>query len=217
MKILTDSVERHRFIFHVISPVYASLDKLVKKGHKNAIKNVVNVVDLKGKTVLDVGTGAAAWGSLFMENGAEVHGVDFAKGMVKKASDLYGDKMKFTHANAMDMHQFEDSSFDIVTASFVLHGFVYDKRYKILQEMHRITKDVVIINDYYGKTHPIGKFLEFLEGSDYKNFKKNFINELKSLFPEVMVCDADNGQAVYFASKTKNFFEGKSCVKERIY
>jgi ubiquinone/menaquinone biosynthesis C-methylase UbiE len=216
VKIITDSVERHRFIFDVISPVYASLDKIVKKGHRKAIENVLSVVDLKGKTVLDVGTGAAAWGALFMENGAQVHGVDFAKRMVKQAQKLYGDKMTFSKANAMDLHQFEDNSFDIVTASFVLHGFSYEKRNRILKEMHRVTKNLIVVNDYFGPTPALGRFLEFMEGSDYKNFKKNFVQELKALFPEMMACKADSGQAVYFAAKEKDFFTGRKCVKQQL-
>ena len=116
----------------------------------------------------------------------------------------------------MELKDFEDESFDIVTASYVLHGFVFEKRNLILKEMHRITKNIVIVNDYYGPTHPVGKFLEFLEGSDYKNFKKNFINELKQLFPEILVCDASDGQGVYFAAKKKGTFEGKSCVGKKV-
>ncbi len=216
MGLLNDYTDRHRFIFDVIAPVYSALDKYVKKGHSKPFENVINVIDVRGKTVLDIGTGAAAWAALFMENGAKVHGVDFSKRMVKHAQKRYGDKIKFSVGNAMDLKDFEDESFDIVTASYVLHGFVFEKRNLILKEMHRITKNIVIVNDYYGHTHPVGQFLEFLEGSDYKNFKKNFINELKDLFPEIMVCDGANGQAIYFAAKKKGTFKSKSCIKKRI-
>jgi len=215
MKILTDPTERHKLIFNVISPIYASLDGLVKKGHEKAIQNIVNVLTLKGKTVLDIGTGAGAWGALLAENGAKVHGVDFAESMLKQASRLYGDKMTFSKANAMNMPQFKDGSFDMVTASFVLHGFRFPKRDAILREMHRISKDVIFVNDYYGPTPIVGRFLEFLEGSDYKTFKKTFVDELKQYFQEVMVCRAGPGQAVYFASKTEGRFNGKHCIKER--
>jgi ubiquinone/menaquinone biosynthesis C-methylase UbiE len=214
---IKDKVERHKFIFNVIAPIYASLDNIVKKGHHKAIKNVINIVDLKGKRVLDIGTGAAAWGALFMEYGADVHGVDFAQNMITKAKKIYGKKMKFSVANAMDLSHIDNNSYDIVTASFVLHGFPYEKRNIILKEMHRISKDIVIINDYYGHTPALGRFLEFLEGSDYKNFKKEFITELKDLFTFITVCNADAGQAVYFGAKNKDYLKNKSCVKETIY
>jgi ubiquinone/menaquinone biosynthesis C-methylase UbiE len=215
MKILTDRVERHRFIFDTIAPVYAALDKIVKKGHRKGIENVINVVELEGKTVLDIGTGAAAWGALYMENGAKVHGVDFAEKMIKRAEKMYGHKMTFSVGNAMDLDHIPDNSYDIVTASFVLHGFSFEKRNLILKEMHRISKNIIIVNDYYGHTPALGRFLEFMEGSDYKNFKRTFVDELKALFPEIMVCRAEVGQSVYFAAKTKGSFAGKSCVKER--
>ena len=83
--------------------------------------------------------------------------------------------------------------------------------------MYRVTNDLVIVNDYYGKTPALGQFLEFMEGSDYKNFKKTFIQELEAVFPEIMVCRADSGQAVYIASKIKGRLEGKSCLVERFY
>jgi len=208
MLISRDPVKRHKSIFNLIAPVYGALDSVVKSGFKKPMEKVLSVVDIKGKRVLDIGTGAAAWGSLFMENGAEVHGVDFAPYMIARARKRYGDKMEFSVGNAMNLENFNDNSFDIVTASFVLHGFAYEKRNLILKEMHRITKNVVIVNDYYGKTPFIGRFLEFLEGSDYINFKKHFPDELKALFPDTMVCTAGEGQAVYFGAKIMGSVRG---------
>ncbi len=216
MLISRDPVKRHKSIFNLIAPVYDALDNVVKSGFKKTIENVLSVVDVKNKTVLDIGTGAAAWGAMLMENGAKVHGVDFAPFMIAKARKRYGDKMTFSIGNGMNLEQFDDNSFDIVTASFVLHGFAYEKRMLILKEMHRITKNLVIINDYHGKTPFIGQFLEFLEGSDYINFKKHFPDELKSLFPHTMACKAGEGQAVYFGAKKTDIFKGKKCVKKQI-
>jgi len=216
MLISRDPVKRHKSIFNLIAPIYAILDTTVKKGYKKSIGNVISVVDIKEKSVLDVGTGSAAWGALFMENGAHVHGVDFAPLMINKAKKRYGSKMKFSVGNGMDLRQFDDNSFDIVTASFVLHGFPFKQRDKILKEMHRITRNIIIVNDYYGKTHPIGKFLEFLEGSDYIRFKKHFPEELKARFPKVMACQAGTGTAVYFAAKDTGSLETKNCKKEDV-
>ena len=197
-----DRLKWHKFIFNLIAPVYGALDKYVKKGYKRAINNITEEVDLEEKTILDIGSGPGAWAALFKENGAKkVHGVDFAKKMVNNASKRYSPNITFTVGDAENLIDFDDNSFDIVTASFLLHGVTENIRNNILNEMKRISKKYIIINDYYGKTHLIAKILEFLEKSDYKYFKKNICNELNKNFYKVSKIKASLGTAVYFAEK----------------
>ncbi len=193
-------VKRHKQIFNLIAPVYSALDSYVKKGFKKAIKQVVNEIDLSGKSVLDLGTGPGAWAALFKEHGAEkVHGVDFAKKMIIRAQKRYSPKIDFSIGDATNLSNFADNSFDIVTASFMLHGFPRDYREKILKEMKRIAREYVIVNDYYGKTPIIAQILEYFEKSDYINFKKTFCDELKTHFQKVKRRKASWGTSVYFA------------------
>lgn len=194
--------KRAKSIFNLIAPIYSALDGYVKKGFSRAMGNITQEINLSGKSVLDIGTGPGAWASLFKENGAKkVHGVDFAHKMVKKASKRYAPEITFSVGDARNLSEFEDESFDIVTGSFLLHGVTEDVREEILREMKRISKKHVIINDYYGKTPAVARFLEYLEKSDYHHFKKNFCNELKNLFPEVKRVKASFGTSVYFADK----------------
>ena len=51
----------------------------------------------------------------------EIQGGDFAERMVNVAKQKYPD-VKFGIGNALDLNQFNDNSFDVVTASFVFHG-----------------------------------------------------------------------------------------------
>lgn len=195
-------IKRHQQIFNLIAPIYSALDLQVKKGFKKAIQQVNTEIDLKGKSILDLGTGPGAWAALFKENGAgKVHGIDFAKYMIKQAQKKYAPSIEFSVADATNLNKFENNSFDIVTASFMLHGFGSDYRKKILQEMKRIAREIIIINDYYGKTPLIAQILEYFEKSDYKNFKKNFCEELKEHFPKVKRKKASWGSSVYFAYK----------------
>ncbi|MBN1253551.1 MAG: class I SAM-dependent methyltransferase [Bacteroidales bacterium] len=194
--------KRAKSIFNLIAPIYSSLDSYVKKGYKRAINNIQEEIDLKGKSVLDIGSGPGAWAALFKENGAEkVHGVDFAKNMVNKAKKRYSPQISFSVGDAGNLTDFEDNSFDIVTASFLLHGVTEDIRQNILSEMKRISKKHIIINDYFGKTNFIARFLEYLEKSDYKHFKSNFCNELNNNFELVKRKTASFGTSVYFATK----------------
>lgn len=194
--------KRAKSIFNLIAPIYSMLDAYVKKGFKQAINNVINELELKDKSVLDIGTGPGAWAALFKENGAnKVHGVDFAPNMIQKANKRYAPGITFSTGDAENLTEFGDKSFDIVTSSFLLHGVTEDKRALMLTEMKRISKKHVIINDYYGKTPAVARFLEFLEKSDYHHFKANFCKELNTFFPNVKREKASFGTSVYFASK----------------
>lgn len=197
-----DPHKRAKSLFNLIAPIYSALDSYVKKGFRRAMDNIQKEIDLNGKSVLDIGTGPGAWAALYKENGAsKVHGVDFAQKMIKTANKRYSPDITFSTGDAENLSEFEDESFDIVTASFVLHGVKEDKRTVMLKEMKRISKQHVIINDYYGKTPAVARFLEYLEKSDYHHFKDNFCNELNTQFSNVKREEASFGTSVYFASK----------------
>ena len=202
---------RHRRIFNMIAPVYSLLDAYVKKNFKKAIHSVKSITELKDKSILDIGTGTGAWASLFLENGAKnVHALDFAENMIRVANKRYGDVINFSLADAENLNEFKNESFDIVTASFVLHGVNEEKRARILSEMKRLSKELVIIHDYYGYTAPFARFLERLEKSDYIHFNNNFCNELSNVFPYVGKEVLSNGSAIYFGAKYKAVREFKS-------
>ncbi len=196
-----DPHKRAQRIFNIIAPVYSALDGHVKRGYARAMRKVRNEVDLTGKSVLDIGTGTGAWAALFKEQGAgKVHGIDFAEKMLRKAKQRYGKEIIFSVADARTLHDFADHSFDIVTASFVLHGVKEAQRRELLLEMKCIAREYLIINDYYGPTPAFMQFLEHLEKSDYKHFKEHFMHELKAIFPYVKMEHGTWGTAVYFAS-----------------
>ena len=175
--------KRAESIFNLIAPIYSALDRYVKRGFRRAIHNVAKEIKLEGKNVLDIGTGPGAWAALFKEHGAaKVHGVDFAQKMINKANARYNHSITFSKGNAENLSEFDDDSFDIVTASFVLHGVTEERRRIILGEMKRVSRQFIVINDYYGPTPAFARFLEYLEKSDYLHFKANFINELNNHF-----------------------------------
>ena len=207
MKFKRHPDNRHKRIFNLIAPVYGLLDKYVRRNFETANRIVCQMVDVKGKSVLDIGTGTGAWAALFLENGAgEVHGIDYAEKMIIVANKRYGDIIRFKTGDAMNLSNYKDHSFDIVTASFVLHGVKEEKRRVILSEMKRLSKDVVIIHDYYGPTAAFTRFLEYMEKSDYIHFKSNFYNELTKMFPFVNRKSLRNGAAVYIGAETEKKF-----------
>jgi len=196
-----DENKRARFIFNFIAPIYGRVTHSLEDNFIYSIKTLQKHVAINGKQVMDLGTGTGAWGANFRNSGAQkVVGVDFAARMLEKAKDKYPD-MEFVQGDAENLEQFPDNSFDIVTASFVLHGVKEDKRKKMLNEMRRISRKHVVIHDFVGETPLFIRFLEFMERSDYKFFKKNFCKELKDNFVHAQRIPVKFGTGIYIAEK----------------
>jgi ubiquinone/menaquinone biosynthesis C-methylase UbiE len=78
--------------------------------------------DVRGRRVLDVGCAAGAMSALLADRGAAVVGVDVSERLVEIARRDLGDRAEFHVADVGSPMPFlEDESFDLVTASLVLH------------------------------------------------------------------------------------------------
>jgi ubiquinone/menaquinone biosynthesis C-methylase UbiE len=195
-----DPNKRAKFIFNLIAPIYGNVDAGLIKNYRHAIGMVDKEIGIEGKRVLDIGTGTGAWAEMFRMKGAvDVHGIDFSEKMLTESRKKHPE-ITFMPGDAEELHTFSDNSFDIVTASYVLHGVKKDRRKKMLMEMKRISRKHVVIHDFSGSTPLFLRFLEFMEKSDYKNFKANFCDELKSLFFEAKKQESINGSGLYFAT-----------------
>ena len=196
-----DPNKRAKFIFDLIAPIYAAVDGVLVKSYKKSIQILKNEIDLEGKSILDIGTWTGAWASMFLNNDVmEIQGVDISSKMLSKGKRKHP-KISFNLGDAEDLKEIKDNSYDIVTASYVLHGVKVENRSKIISEMKRISKKHVVIHDFVGRTPLFVRFLEFMEKSDYKNFKLNFSNELKDTFAESKKVIAKYGSGLYFAVK----------------
>ena len=196
-----DADKRSRFIFNFIAPIYSYLSPSIEKAFSKAIDKVQKEINIKGKTVMDIGTGTGAWAANFKLAGAEyVVGIDFAEKMLKKAKLQYPE-MEFVKGNAENLSHFADNTFDIVTASFVLHGVKADKRANILSEMKRVSRKHIVLHDFVGKTPWIIRILEFMERSDYKFFKQNICYELNLKFTNCSRIPVKYGTGIYLAEK----------------
>lgn len=196
-----DPNKRAKFIFNLIAPIYGKADSSLVKSYNKSIQVVDDKVNISGMSVLDIGTGTGAWAAMFLGKGASnVKGIDFSRKMLKESKEKHPE-IDFGFGNAEDLKDIPDNSYDIVTASFVIHGVKQDRRKKIVSEMKRVSKRHIVIHDFVGNT-PFGiRVLEFLEKSDYKNFKVNFCNELKSLFSNMSKVRLNHGSGIYFAEK----------------
>ena len=192
-----DEDKRAKFVFNLIAPVYGKIDKAVSKEYRKVSAIINNEIPLKDESILDVGTGTGSWlVALSLHKPALSVGVDFSEKMLEQGK-LNHPQLEFQLIDGENLKDFSDGSFDIVTASYVLHGMKQDKRIQLLKEMKRVSRKHVIIHDFYGKTHFIIKVLEFFERSDYIHFKKNFRKELESVFEHTQIIELESGNAVY--------------------
>ena len=194
-----DPNKRAKFIFNFIAPIYNKVDKILDSSFQKSIDLLKEELPINNLNVVDVGTGTGAWGAMFLKNGAKsVTGIDFAEKMLAKAK-IKHPKMNFEVGDAENLEKIKNDSFDLVTASYVLHGVKKKHREKILSEMKRISRKYIVIHDFVGKTPAFIRFLEFMEKSDYKFFKKNFCNELKLKFLSTKRIKSRDGSGLYIA------------------
>ena len=196
-----DADKRAKFIFNLIAPIYVKVDAGLVKNYAHSISLVDDEIPIRGKHVLDLGTGTGTWAEMFRLKGAEkVQGIDFSTKMLEAARQKHTE-ISFDTGDVENLVDIDDNSFDIVTASYVLHGVKEDKRRRMLEEMNRVSRKYVVIYDFAGRTSLFLQFLEFMERSDYKNFKSGFCDELKSIFIETKKIESVNGSGLYFAVK----------------
>jgi len=192
-----DENKRAEYIFNLIAPLYSKMNHQLGVNYSKVIKTLKKEINIEGEKILDIGSGTGVWLSVYKNNGAgKVLGVDFAEKMVLESSKNYPD-LNFIQGDAENLHQFDDNSFDIVTASYVIHGVTQKHREIMLKEMKRVSRKYIVLHDFKGKTPLFVRFLEFMERSDYKHFKKNICNELKSISTDVKSIDLKYGSGLY--------------------
>ncbi len=196
-----DPDKRAQFIFNLIAPIYSRVDDGLQNRFGESARLLNEEIPIEGKRILDVGCGTGAWGaSLLAHNPSISVGTDFSDKMLIEAKKKHP-QTRFEKARAEDLSIFSDNEFDIVTASYVLHGVTQDIRVKMLTEMKRVAKEVVVVHDFFGKTELFVQFLEFMEQSDYKHFKLNFSDEMKSIFTNTKMIDTKLGTGLYIGRK----------------
>lgn len=191
--------DRVRKMFNLISPIYDRFDGYIKANFQKSFNDLLQNISVSGKSVLDVGCGTGGWGYHFMTHGAKVTGIDLSDKMINMAKKRYGNKMECREISEKDSF-WEDNQFDIVTASYVLHGMNREERYILLKKMKQSARKFVIIHDYsHVFAGMVMYFLELLERSDYSYFRKNFADEFQSFFPNGKILYPRKSSAVYYA------------------
>ena len=138
------------------------------------------------QTVLDIGCGNGALSASLHDLGLTVVAIDNSAHRIKiakrKTKDL---PITFVKADALEPLPFKNKSFDIVMAAYLAHAFEREDRVKLYQEMSRLAKHKVIIQDYTSHRTPWITFSEFVDGGHYYQFSEFPEKELKDVFNDL--------------------------------
>lgn len=147
----------HRPGFDWFAPLYDMgvwLASLLVGGEKRIRGSTVEALgNVKGCRTLEICCGTATLTLLMAERGAEVYGLDIAKGMLKVAKEkaIKRDiRMELLQADAISI-PFQERVFDRVVASMGLHEIPFDRVRDVFKEIRRVLKDGgrFVILDYH--------------------------------------------------------------------
>lgn len=98
--------------------------------YANAAHSVLRALDVRGRTVLDVGSGTGFWVDLWLREGAaKVCGSDLVATAVERLRERFP-QSEFAVADIAEQPPFLDSTFDVVTIMSVLHHVIEDARFR---------------------------------------------------------------------------------------
>ncbi len=130
--------------------------------------------------IIDIACGTGALAFALCKKASHVTAIDASESMIRKAEQtkekLGIQNVTFQVADAKDLSSFRSKEFDVAIISLALHQFDTDTGLKLLKDMKRIAKEILII-DY---TSPLPAnyykqliwFIEWIAGGDhFKNFK----------------------------------------------
>ena len=198
-------------LFNRIAPVYGWFYNFQKKNYKkilDVLESADDLVDMKQyRNIIDIGCGTGALCSVLNQRGLRVTGVDYARKMLDVAKrKTNGEGIHFLQASVLDRLPFDDNSFEVSIASYVAHGLTSEDRFKMYEEMARISSRLVIIYDYNSNRSLMTDFVEWLEGGDYFNFIKYVQTELSEYFGDVKVLEVDK-RAAWYVCSVPNVFD----------
>lgn len=166
--------ERIEALYECLAPFYAILHPFVKTVAARAT-NLLD--DGSGLSALDVCTGTGVVAQALAQRGYDVTGIDIAFSMLtqrRHARTAQGIK-----SVRMDARQlaFPDRTFDVCAISMGLHEFSFSDRFRILNEMMRVSRRYVLVADYSGKQPWMVRLAEWLEASHFRDFIDGGLDE----------------------------------------
>ena len=117
-----------------IKEVYSNSDRVVR--------NLVKVIEVKGKKILEIGAGTGRDSFPLVELGAEVYQLDYSMNSLKIMKKIAAEEKMDVTIIGGDTFQlpFKDESFDVIFHQGLLEHFRYAKAEALLRENIRVLK-----------------------------------------------------------------------------
>ncbi len=101
-----------------------------------------------GETVIDIACGTGALSLAMAEKARYVTGIDFSEEMIltarRMAQGRKSETASFELRNATDLSCYPDNSFDLAVTSMAMHQFNPETGVKVLSEMNRISRRIIV-------------------------------------------------------------------------
>ena len=196
----------HIRLFDVIAPLYSLFFQLQVRNFRRIVQSNFSIIRDSQYRILDIGCGTGALALVLSEMGHAVTGVDGSARMIKIAKRLNRkNQATFLVGDALDWSDPDSplaanrQNYDLVIASYVLHGLPKEQRLALYGTMKRLAAKRVIIIDYNQKRAALTSLIEWLERGDYFNFIKSVEAEMNVIFPKVNVVQTGKRSAWYVA------------------
>ncbi|MDD4745564.1 MAG: class I SAM-dependent methyltransferase [Eubacteriales bacterium] len=203
------SMQRHIRIFNKIAPVYALFFGYQLRGYRRLLKRHGREILTQTHNVLDIGCGTGALVRALSEHGLDVCGVDGAERMIQLARRfnrkrparfaVVDAQAAFTKPASEPLSQ----TYDLIVASYVLHGLQKDERQALYAYMHSHARRFVVIMDYNQNRSWLTSLVERMEGGDYFRFIDSIHQEMQDNFPVVQTVQTGKRSAWYICRCSK--------------
>jgi len=158
------------------------------------IRDRISEIVPSGSKVLDIACGTGALCFRLAAKGCKVIGIELSLKMVERArlrqKQERIENLQFIHGDAARLEKFSNEAFDVAIISVGLHEMAQDERGKVLLEMKRVAKRLIIVD--YAVPHPrtiagvACRFKEIVAGWDHFSRFREFYRSggLSSLLKE---------------------------------
>lgn len=189
-------------VFDSIASIYGLFYRYQVKNFRRMVSTFSHHIELTPQSkILDVGCGTGALCATLSEIGCDVTGIDASVKMIdvaKKKTKKHN--IAYHIADATQKLPYKEKEFDIVFASFVLHGMNKELRIAMYEELMRVARFYVVIHDYNTKRTLLTDIVESLERGDYFSFIKEADEELKTFFPFITTVNVGKTSSWYICS-----------------
>ena len=152
------------------------IDPLISGLRKRLVSMIV-----PGEKVIDIACGTGALSLEMSVHAGHVTGIDLSEDMINTARLMVNKRrihnVSFGLLDATDLSSYADQSFDVAVSTLAMHQFDPETGVKVLKEMKRLAKRIIIA-DYNCPMSPgPAKWLAWgieriAKGDHYRNFRK---------------------------------------------